>query len=182
MVRLACAALVAALAACGTTDDRPATLPYITETILKPTCASAQCHSTFARAGNPPRKLSDGSMSNGTSYSFETVDDTRAGFQGDAQLVDIDKLNSTEKPTLIINLTEEQTTAPRMPYDAPLPNADIDLIQRWLDLGLPGICAPGAATACLGPNVRPCTADGAYDLLATATICPNSKCADGACQ
>ena len=36
--------------ACGSaTDDRPATLDYITETILAPTCASAQCHSAFKR-------------------------------------------------------------------------------------------------------------------------------------
>src|ERR1051325_3292537 len=41
--------LVAALlgGACGTTDDRPRTLRYITQTILAPTCAIAQCHSAF---------------------------------------------------------------------------------------------------------------------------------------
>ena len=36
--------------ACGSaTDDRPATLDYITETILAPTCATAECHSDFKR-------------------------------------------------------------------------------------------------------------------------------------
>lgn len=182
MVRLACCAIAATLTACGTTDDRPATLPYITETVLKPTCASAQCHSSFARAGNPPRTDSKGNVSLGTSYSFETVDDARAAFQGDAQLAVLDELNTATPATLIRNLTIEQATAPRMPYDAPLPNADIDLIARWLNDGLTGVCAPGATKACNGKRVVPCTADGAYDLtqLSAAITCP-SKCVDGAC-
>ena len=180
MVRLACFALVATLAACGTTtDDRPATLPYIVETILKPTCAAAECHSSFARAGNPPR----GNVLIGTSYSFETVDDARLAFGGDAQLAVLAELNTSTPATLILNLTVEQKTAPRMPYDGPLPNADIDLIEKWLNLGLPGVCVDGAVTACNGKRLVPCTADGAYDLgnLSAAIVCPN-KCVDGACK
>src|SRR4051812_26619595 len=36
--------------ACGNaTDDRPPALAYITETILAPSCATAECHSAFKR-------------------------------------------------------------------------------------------------------------------------------------
>src|SRR4051812_44800460 len=51
------------LGACGdTVDDRPPTLPYITEAILAPSCGKAQCHSSFAR------EVGD---------TFDTVDETR---------------------------------------------------------------------------------------------------------
>jgi hypothetical protein len=30
----------------------------------------------------------------------------------------------------------------RMPYDAPLPNKDIQLIQAWIMSGAPGLGAP----------------------------------------
>ena len=49
MHRLVLIALV--VSACGSeTDDRPATLDYITETILAPSCAAAECHSAFKQA------------------------------------------------------------------------------------------------------------------------------------
>src|SRR5882762_10165490 len=49
MNRLVLVALLAG--ACGSaTDDRPPTLDYITETILAPSCANAECHSAFKQA------------------------------------------------------------------------------------------------------------------------------------
>ncbi len=152
MVRSGCLVLAILVAgACGTTtDDRPATLANITESILKPTCAAAQCHSTFRQQNG---------------YDFETVKTARASFQSDPVLVDVTDINTTTPPTLILNLTLEQGQgARRMPYDAPLPNADVDLIQRWLEAGLPGICPAGATSACLGAKLLPCLEDGAYDL------------------
>src|SRR6266850_3435086 len=50
-------------AACGTTDDRPLTVQYVTAGVLGPTCGAAQCHSTFA--------------ANQTDI-FDTVDGTRS--------------------------------------------------------------------------------------------------------
>ncbi len=164
MVRLACLAL--ALSACGTTtDDRPATLANITESILKPTCAAAECHSAFVQQNG---------------YDFSTVAAARLSFQDDPVLVDVDDIGTTTPPTLILNLTLEQGPgARRMPYDAPLPNADIDLIQKWLESGLSGICT--GDQACLGDKLMPCVG-GAYDLANKdqAAIC-GKGCANGAC-
>lgn len=161
--------LLALVAACGSeTDDRPATLQFITENILKPACANAECHSSFK---------------NEQRYSFSTVDDARRTFQQDPGLSDLDNIN-TDQQALILNLTQETETAPRMPYDQPLPNADIALISAWLDSGLPGICSPGKTTACAGEKtVLPCSGD-AYDLahLVKTTCDGDTKCVDGACQ
>src|SRR5438045_1803927 len=49
MHRLALAGALLASACGSATDDRPPTLDFITETILAPSCATAQCHSAFAR-------------------------------------------------------------------------------------------------------------------------------------
>jgi hypothetical protein len=165
-MRLACCAVVLASACGSTTDDRPATLANITESILKPSCASAECHSSFVKEKG---------------YAFDTVVAARASFQGDQSIVDLDHLNTTEPPSLILNLTLDQASAPRMPYDAPIANADIDLIEKWLDLGLPGICV--GDHACLGNELLACDSAGAYDLAKTtdATLCMNG-CADGACK
>jgi hypothetical protein len=137
MMRLAWPMLVA-LAACGTTDDdRPVTLQYITESILQPSCGAAECHSAFARQKG---------------YAFDTVENARESFQFDTDLVisphENDNLHSDGSLTLINNLTIAQTNASRMPYDAPLPNADIDLIERWLKANGPGMCPSGATSIC----------------------------------
>src|SRR5690242_19196430 len=47
-MRLALSCALALLVACGTTDDRPLTVEYVTGAVLGPTCGGAQCHSTFA--------------------------------------------------------------------------------------------------------------------------------------
>lgn len=183
MTRLAW--LLVALAACGTTnDDCPVTLQYITEGILQPSCADAECHSAFARQKG---------------YVFDTVENARLSFQFDTELllspVENANLHTDGSYTLINNLTEAQDGAARMPYDAPLPNEDINLIEKWLKAGGPGICG-GATAACrslkgnVGTALIPCKAgNDAFDfptydhdqaLDPTADICPNG-CSNGAC-
>ncbi len=173
MQRLAMAVLV--LAACGTTDDqRPRNLDYITEAILAPSCGGATCHSTF--------KAADG-------FVFDTVDGARATFQGDDELI-MPKGEDASSAGLILNLTLEQANAPRMPLNAPIPDADIELIQDWLGFGAPGVC--NGLSACLGNYAVPChevkthsnpntVEKGAYDLSA-AKDCGDAGCRDGVCQ
>jgi hypothetical protein len=62
-----CLALLAALGACATTDDRPQTLAYITETILVPNCATAECHSALENQNN---------------YVFDTVEHAQKSLDG----------------------------------------------------------------------------------------------------
>ena len=177
MQRLAAAALL--LSACGTTDDRPQNLDYITKSILAPSCGAAVCHSSF--------RQSDGLV-------FDTVDGARATFQADPQLIGFDDNDPAKTPGLILNLTIDQPGAPRMPYDAPLPDVDIALIEDWLKAGAPGVC--NGVRACLGDYTVRCEQThmttngvepyGAYDLddIKAANNCAaqGMRCVDGGCQ
>ena len=113
MFRLVLVAVVATASCAQTDNDRPLTLEYITEAILQPNCAQYECHSSFR-------------MERG--YAFDTVEASR---QSLAILV---IPRDTEASLLYKVLTR---TLKRMPYDAPLPDKDIELIKRWIDAGAP---------------------------------------------
>ena len=119
MVRVALVVAVA-LAGCAQTDnDRPATVEYITEAILQPSCGQYTCHSSYR-------------MEKG--YAFDTVEAAKRSL---ALLV---VRNEPDSSLLYQSLTR---TITRMPYDSPLPNKDIELIRTWImgsagdELGLP---------------------------------------------
>ena len=115
------AALVAALGACGTdVDDRPQTVEYITMAILAPACANAQCHSAFAQVKG---------------YAFDTVEHAKAGYN--ILVVPGDADSSLLYQVLIREAVDGEL--PRMPYDTTMPNADIELIQAWIDNGAEGL-------------------------------------------
>jgi hypothetical protein len=111
MLRLAVAAAVASAACSQTDNDRPATLPYITEAILQPSCAQDVCHSSYTRSRG---------------YVFDTVAAARQSLQMPG-VVRIDEPQSSLIYTVLIRQIK------RMPYDAPLPQKDIDLILRWIE-------------------------------------------------
>jgi hypothetical protein len=128
------------LAACDESDhlatDRPLTLAYVTETILAPTCGTAECHSTFhAEAGD--------------------VFDTVAGAQitmsnSDFPLVfTCDRLNPPllpdecgKKPAeesyliQVLTLTNE---GQRMPLDQVMSYADQEQLGLWINAGAEGL-------------------------------------------
>ncbi|MBS1124619.1 MAG: hypothetical protein H6Q90_6847 [Deltaproteobacteria bacterium] len=113
------------LGACGTVeDDRPATLEYVTATILAPACANAQCHSAFHQAKG---------------YAFDSVEHART-------TIDVNGLVSAGDPEgsflLTVMTRPGADNASRMPYDEPLPEPDIALISRWIADGAPGLGAP----------------------------------------
>jgi len=121
--------------ACGSaTDDRPPTLDYITETILAPSCASAECHSAFKR------EVGD---------QFDTPEAARLTMVA-YNMVLPDNADAPEASYLVRTLTvgSRSILNPsagniRMPYDAPLPDRDIELIKTWISLGSPGAqCVP----------------------------------------
>lgn len=120
MFRLAVAAVVASAACTQTDNDRPATLQYITEAILQPNCAQDVCHSSYTRAKG---------------YAFDTVAAARQSLQ-------IQGLVMPTEPESSLLYTVLIRQVKRMPYDAPLPQKDIDLIFRWIggsaqtDLGI----------------------------------------------
>jgi hypothetical protein len=115
MYRLVLVAVVA-LAACTQTDNnRPATLEYITEAILQPSCSQYVCHSSYR-------------MEKG--YAFDTVELARRSL---ARLVIPGDSSSSTLYNVLIR------TVKRMPYDAPLAQKNIDLIKLWIDNGAPGL-------------------------------------------
>ncbi len=116
MYRLVLVAVVAT-AACNQTDNnRPATLEYITEAILQPSCGQSVCHSTY--------KMEFG-------YAFDTVEAARRSIK-DHSLVQEESSSSLLYNVLIRDVK-------RMPYDAPLLDKDVALIKQWIDDGAPGL-------------------------------------------
>jgi hypothetical protein len=111
MFRLAVAAAVACAACSQTDNDRPATLQYITEAILQPSCAQDVCHSSYTRTKG---------------YAFDTV----AAARQSLRIPGVVKPTEPEASLLYTVLTRQ---VKRMPYDAPLPQKDIDLIVRWIE-------------------------------------------------
>ena len=136
MNRLLLIALCAS--ACGSaTDDRPATLDYITETILAPTCASAECHSEFTQ------EVGD---------RFDTVSASRFSIVRNGLVVYPADLSAPRQSLLVRalrvgvpSILEPGGENVRMPYDAPMPEADIRLIEKWIAEGALGAqCVPNA--------------------------------------
>ncbi|MBX3159406.1 MAG: hypothetical protein KF773_25775 [Deltaproteobacteria bacterium] len=111
----------AVLAACGTTDDdRPTTIEYVVSSVLAPNCANAQCHSAFRQVKG---------------YAFDTPEHLKAS--GDVLVTK----GEPELSSLYLVLTPEGVAMgfPQMPYDQPLPNADIELVRRWIAEGADGL-------------------------------------------
>jgi hypothetical protein len=131
--------LVSALlvGACGSaTDDRPPTLDYITETILAPSCAVAECHSAFKREVGDQFDTPDAARHTIVAYGLAVPGDKDS--PANAQLI----LAVTVGLPSVIDKSEGLQ---RMPYDAPLPDADINLMKAWIALGVPGAqCEPDA--------------------------------------
>jgi hypothetical protein len=163
--------------ACGNAmDDRPPTLDYITETILAPSCATAECHSAFKR------QVGD---------VFDTPAAARRTIVANALVAYPDDVADPARSFLVTTLTvgSPSILSPgsgnvRMPYDAPMPDADIRLIEAWIAAGAPGAqCEPNAQNrGCLATNVAGITEyevvecnDG--EVGAVVTVCsPDQVC------
>jgi hypothetical protein len=102
------------LSACASdVDDRPATWSYIHPAIVVPNCATSGCHSSLT-------------MTFG--YDFENKDTARDLF-----------IRSVPVPAIFEGtyVLDTGVYQYQMPPDQPLPQADIDLISRWLNAGHP---------------------------------------------
>ena len=127
--------LTALLAACGRADDRPPTLDYLVENILAPSCAVAQCHSAFRQ------QVGD---------QFDTVAASRRSIVVNGLVRFPADVPDPSQSLLIRVLTvgapsilDPSSGNVRMPYDSPIPDADIDLIQAWIAAGAHGAqCVP----------------------------------------
>ncbi|MES1158127.1 MAG: c-type cytochrome domain-containing protein [Haliangium ochraceum] len=115
--RLAVLAAVAALLAAGcggVKDDRPAKWSFISATIMEPSCATVNCHSAVSvRAGLDlhAREIGYYTLKNGFYV--------------------IPKDSAASALIYVLNASGSL----RMPPDNPLPDADVALIQKWIDDG-----------------------------------------------
>ena len=104
------------LSGCGSdTDDRPAQFSYIYPAIIEPSCATASCHSNYTREAGVNFGLdSDEAYFQLVARHFVTPSDS-----ADSEVIFLLKADG----------------ARRMPPDFPLPQVDIDLISKWIDMG-----------------------------------------------
>ncbi len=101
------AACVALLGCGAEVDERPASWSYIHAAIIVPNCATSACHSTLSKTKGVD--LED----HASAY--------RAFHDSGNNLNDIGRL-----------LRGQVNGYYRMPPDQPLPEADIELVERWL--------------------------------------------------
>jgi hypothetical protein len=158
------------LAACAHPDDprdnsdsaEDETLPYITETIFVPYCATAECHSTFKQASDPY-------YSNG--LVLDTVEHAQTSIATLGMIacpppaaqdpcdLDVDPTGKAASTTMLMQALSgaqgfhipNSSIYLRMPYDEPLPSKDIALIDQWINDGADGYI-PNASTAETGSN------------------------------
>jgi hypothetical protein len=157
------------------TDNRPKTVEYVTEAIFAPTCGAAQCHSTFA--GN------DHDV-------FDTVIGVRSSLVNNGLI----ELDSTKNDRLdpgganvIIWITQIDPFGlgiGRMPYDAPMPVQDVELLESWIKNGARGAqCNPDSTGgfACDNNSVVRCDAEWNFStpMIDCATV--GKSCLSGAC-
>ena len=115
--RLARLAAVVAfcVAGCGgSTDDRPHTWSFISAEITEPSCATVNCHSQFTQRASLNLSSRDAGY-----YTLVNGFYVIPGDSADSSL------------TYVLNASGSL----RMPPDNPLPIADIQLIEKWIDAG-----------------------------------------------
>jgi hypothetical protein len=111
--------LVLLCACVADVDDRPATLSYLAPRIFRPSCATASCHSTLSRAAG---------------LDLETAD--LATLRAELVFRTLVYPGQPEGSPLV-NFLRGEDVPLRMPPDAPLPEADIQLVERWIAEGAP---------------------------------------------
>ena len=115
--------LFVVLAGCvGGADSRPQTAAYISQAILVPNCGRAACHSAATAAHG---------------IALDSVQDAIAAMSSTSgrrgRLV---TPGDSARSDLYQVITGQQKI---MPPDAPLSDADIELIKSWIDSGADGL-------------------------------------------
>jgi|HubBroStandDraft_2_1064218.scaffolds.fasta_scaffold510665_2 hypothetical protein len=125
--RLACLAAAAALSilatGCnGSSDDRPATWSFISATITEPSCATVNCHSAITHQG--------GVDLSSRQAGYQAL----VGNNGDGGFLTYYVFPGNSQQSPVVKLMNAVGSI-RMPPDNPLPEADIQLIEAWINQG-----------------------------------------------
>jgi len=108
-------ALGLAAACTGDPGERPATWAYLHPAIVAPNCATSSCHSERVQTASVALDEAD--------EAYDVLVDRRFVVPGDPASTLMSLLEGDERR--------------RMPPDAPLPAADIELIRIWIEAGAP---------------------------------------------
>jgi hypothetical protein len=123
------ASVLVVLAACSTAEDRPTDWDYVYPAIIRPSCATAACHSKLGSQAGLDLSTSEaayaaftGTVCNSPGLPGEPTGNLVVpGHPATSQLVHI--------------LRGEGGRV--MPPDVPLPEAEIEVIERWILDGAP---------------------------------------------
>jgi hypothetical protein len=115
-------ALLVSAAGCNDTDERPATWSYISATIIQPNCATSRCHSEGSNVAGLRLETADRGYQDLTEHGHLAGDDP-------------DKTNLMSRLNGSYLNNGKVVEVQRMPIDEPLPQADIDLVRKWLAAG-----------------------------------------------
>lgn len=102
-----------ACACTGSPSERPSTWSYVHAAIIAPNCATSSCHSE--------RAATAGVVLDDPDTAYRSLIDRQYVIPGD------------HSSTLLLLLEGDERR--RMPPDAPLPQADIDLVRTWIEEG-----------------------------------------------
>lgn len=118
---------LASFAACLDDDARPASWTYLHATVIAPACATAGCHSTLAATAALDLSSPDGTYA----YLTGRICGEPIG-PGPPPRNYVDP-GSPEYSQLVYQL--RGIGRPRMPPDVPLPEVEIQLVERWIQEG-----------------------------------------------
>lgn len=122
--QLSFALVTSLLAACDTPEERPATWSYVHTAILRPACTTSSCHGTASAAAG----LDLSTPASAYSYLLGRACEAPANPQ-DAPGNYVFPYQP-ERSRLLYLLRGDRTTI--MPPDTPLPDSEIELVERWI--------------------------------------------------
>lgn len=111
------------LSGCAEIDERPATWSYVHATIIEPNCTTSNCHSWLASTAG----LRFDNKEDAYAYLTGRICDTELPGQADHNFV---VPGEPERSKLMYLLRGEEVR--RMPPDTALPDAEIELVERWI--------------------------------------------------
>jgi hypothetical protein len=135
-------ALIAAicLVACNEADhpatDRPLTLAYVTETILAPSCGTAECHSTFHAQSGDVYDTVEGAQATLSNPDFGLVFTCAHLMPPQSSPCDPMDIDASYLITVISSQTVE---GERMPLDQVMSRSDQELLALWIKGGAEGL-------------------------------------------
>jgi hypothetical protein len=116
-------------AGCGTEDNRPAEWSFIAPVIMAPNCATASCHSSGAAVSGLDFSTPD--------RGYESLVDLKGvSYLSDPPISVTRPLITPCRPdqSRIVNMMRSRG-AQRMPPDRPMSQADIELVEQWIQDG-----------------------------------------------